>query len=163
MLIFHDAVMLWRFGRQAPHKIVAVGKPGLLAGCFLATAGLCLLQAITNTTVAATLFICSSIPFPTATLAWIILKEAPSKSTIATMVIAAFGVGVMIMAGLGSGSFYGNAMAFFTAGCFSAFAIIVRRSRDLEMLPALLISGAIISLVSLILLGGNLLISLPTC
>lgn len=27
-------VMLWRFGRQAPHKIVEVGKPGLLAGCF---------------------------------------------------------------------------------------------------------------------------------
>lgn len=154
-------VMLWRFRQKAPQKILEVGKPGLMAGCFLAAAGLCLLQAITTTTVAATLFICNSIPFLTAALAWVILKETPSKSTIATMVVAAFGVGVMIMAGLRAGSFYGNIMALLTAGCFSAFAIVVRRNRNIEMLPALLISGLIISLVSLILLSGKLSISLP--
>jgi len=154
-------VMLWRFGRQAPHKIVEVGKPGLLAGCFLAAAGICLLQAITNTTVAATLFICSSITFLTAALAWVILKEIPSKPTIATMFIAAVGVSVMIMAGLGVGSFYGNIMALLTAICFSGFAIIVRRSRNIEMLPALLISGTIISPFSLVLLQGNLSIPMP--
>ena len=72
-----------------------------------------------------------------------------------------FGIGVMIMADLGADSFYGNIMALLTAVCFSAFAFIVRRNRNIEMLPALLISGTIICLFSLNLLRGNLSIQLP--
>ena len=51
--------------------------------------------------------------------------------------------------------------ALLTAGCFPAFAITVCRSRNIEMIPALLISGANISLISLIILGGDLSISFP--
>ena len=77
------------------------------------------------------------------------------------MLIAAFGVSVMIIPDLGAGSFYGNIMALLTAGCFSSFTIIVRHNRNIGMLPALLISGVIISLISLILLGRNLNILFP--
>ena len=89
------------------------------------------------------------------------LKETPFKLTIATVVIDNFGVSVMIVTGLGAGSFYRNIMALLTAGCFPAFAITVCRSRNIEMIPALLISGANISLISLIILGGDLSISFP--
>ena len=68
-------ILFLRYGRASAYKVIAVGKPGLVAGTLLAIAGICLLQAMTNTTVAATLFICSSIPFVTACLAWFILKE----------------------------------------------------------------------------------------
>jgi drug/metabolite transporter (DMT)-like permease len=67
----------------------------------------------------------------------------------------------MIVTGLGAGSFYRNIMALLTAGCFPAFAITVCRSRNIEMIPALLIYGANISLISLIILGGDLSISFP--
>ena len=78
-------VMLIRYRRDTGHQILKVGRPGLLAGSFLAAAGICVLQAITNTTVAATLFICSAIPFITAALAWVFLRETPQKSTLITM------------------------------------------------------------------------------
>ena len=62
----------------------------------------------------------------------------------------------MISGGAGSGSIYGNLLALMTALCFSGFAIVVRRHRDVEMLPALLISGAIIVGVTLPSLWGQL-------
>ncbi len=48
--------MFIRYRRETGHQIIRVGRPGLLAGALLAAAGICVLQAITNTTVAATLF-----------------------------------------------------------------------------------------------------------
>ena len=149
-------VMLQRYRSDTGRRIMQVGRPGLLAGGFLAAAGMCLLQAITNTTVAATLFICSAIPFITAALAWLFLRERLQKPTLITMCVAALGVCVMISGGAGSGSIYGNLLALMTALCFSGFAIVVRRHRDVEMLPALLISGAIIVVVTLPSLWGQL-------
>ena len=67
----------------------------------------------------------------------------------------------MIIAGLRAGYFYGNIMNLLTAKCFSAFAVTIRNSRIIEMLHAVLILGAVLSLVSLILLGENLNILFP--
>ena len=72
------------------------------------------------------------------------------------MCVAALGVFIMISGGSGSGSIYGNLLALMTALCFSGFAVVVRRYRNVEMLPALLISGAIIAAVTLPLLWGQL-------
>ena len=72
-------ILFLRYKSTSVSKVIAVGKPGLAAGFLLAIAGICLLQAMTNTTVAATLFICSSIPFMTAGLAWVLLKEKITK------------------------------------------------------------------------------------
>ena len=149
-------VMFIRYRRETDHQIIRVGRPGLLAGALLAAAGICVLQAITNTTVAATLFICSAIPFITAAFAWVFLRETPQKSTLITMCVAALVVFIMISGGSGSGSIYVNLLALMTALCFSGFAVVVRRYRNVEMLPALLISGAIIAAVTLPLLWGQL-------
>jgi drug/metabolite transporter (DMT)-like permease len=76
------------------------------------------------------------------------------------MTVAAAGILVMMAEGFGIGSSYGNAMALVTACCFSSFAVIVRRYRQIDMLPTLLVSGAIIVLVALILRVDDLGISL---
>ena len=149
-------ILLFKYKLSAVSKIIAVGKPGLAAGFALATAGICLLQAITNTTVAATLFICSSVPFLTAILALFLLKETIAKFTLAAMCCAAVGVGIMLLGNDGTKSSYGALMAFFTAMSFSVYAVIVRKHRSIEMLPALAISGILISLFCLLLLKNTL-------
>lgn len=140
-------------------KVRQIGRPGLLAGALLAGAGIAFLQAITNTTVANTLFTLSAIPFLSAFLAWLILRETLQRSTLATMLAAAVGVAVMIAEGVGTGSFYGNAMALVTALLFSSYAIIVRQNRSIDMLPALLVSGLLIVLIAGILRWDDLGIS----
>lgn len=143
-------IILFRYGRSTPGRVRAIGRSGILGGVLLAIAGISFLQALTATTVANTLFILGAIPFITAALARLILGEALARATLVTMIIAALGIFVMLVEGFGFGSAYGNAMALITATCFSGFAVIVRRNRRVDMMPALLVSAAIIILVSLL-------------
>ena len=152
-------IMLFRYRGQTARKVVQIGRPGLLAGALLAGAGVAFLQAITNTTVANTLFTLSAIPFISAFLAWLLLREALQRSTLITMLVAAAGVFVMMAEGVGSGSSYGNAMALLTALLFASYAIIVRQNRTIDMLPALMVSGLLIVLVAGILRWDELGIS----
>lgn len=153
-------IMLFRYGSATPARMAQIGWPGIFGGLLLSCAGITFLQAITNTTVANTLFMLSAIPFITAALAWVFLREALRRATLVTMIGAAMGVGVMVLEGLGTGSTYGNLMALGTALGFSGFAIIVRRHRKVDMLPALIVSAVIIALLSALLRWDDLAIPL---
>jgi drug/metabolite transporter (DMT)-like permease len=119
----------------------------VFAGLLLAGAAITFLQSLTHTTVANTLFILGAIPFFTAALAWVFLKEQPRRATLVTMVVAFLGITVMMGEGFGIGSVYGNAMALLTALCFSIYAVLVRHNRQVDMLPAILISTFLIMVV----------------
>lgn len=153
-------LMLFRYRDQTVLRVCQIGRPGLIAGALLAGAGVSFLQAITNTTVANTLFTLSAIPFVSAFLAWLLLRETLQRSTLITMMAAAAGVAVMMAEGIGAGASYGNAMALLTALLFSSYAIIVRQNRTIDMLPALMVSGLLIVLVAGILRWDDLGISL---
>ena len=141
------------------NKIIKVGKPGVVAGGLLALAGICLIQAITTTTVASTLFICASIPFITSLLAFVFLNERISQQALITMVVAGFGVCLMMFSGLKTNSAYGVVMALITAISFSGYAILIRKNKGIEMLPCVLISGLFISTFCLFILKGDIGIS----
>ncbi len=136
-----------------------VGWSGVLASLCLTVAGIAFMQALAHTTVANTMFTLASIPFLTAALAWVFLRENLTMLTIITMCAAAVGVALMVMDGIGLGSIYGNLMALITALGFSGFAVIVRRNRHIDMMPALLISAVFIVVISLALRYDNLVIS----
>ena len=152
-------ILTLRYQTNTLRKITGVGRSGIFAGILLASAGICFIQAITSTTVAATLFILASIPFISAFLARILLNERVSRQTLITMIIAGFGVSLMMVSGLRSNSFYGTSMALITAFCFSGYAIMLRKNKDIEMLPSVLISGLVICLVCLSILGQDIAIS----
>jgi drug/metabolite transporter (DMT)-like permease len=154
-----SVIMVARYRGETAARIHSVGRPGIFGGAMLAAAGICFLQAITNTTVANTLFTLSAIPFFTAIMAWLFLRESLRGSTLATMFFAAIGIGVMMLDGLGGGSLYGNLMAFLTALCFSGFAVVVRRHRGVDMLPTLMISGLLIIPIAVVVRWGDLAIS----
>ncbi len=153
-------IMSLRHGRAAMTRTRGIGRPGLLAGVMLAGAGICFLQSITNTTVANTLFMLSAIPFFTAALARVFLGERLMRTTVMAMCAAAVGIVVMVSGGIGAGSLYGNMMGLLTAFCFSCYTIIVRHHRGIEMLPALMVSGCAIIVISLVLRWGDLAIPL---
>lgn len=148
-------VLLFRYRRSALGKLKKVGRPGIIGAGLLAIAGIAFLQALTTTTVANTLFTLAAIPFITAALAWVFLRESLSNVTIITMVGAAAGVGVMLVEGLGGGSIYGNVMALITAVGFSGYAVIIRRHRNIDMLPAYLLSAVMLLAISLLMRVGD--------
>ena len=152
-------VLLFRYGKRAPQQFTGLGLKGFWTGAMLAFASISFLQAITNTTVAATTFTLSSIPFITAAMAWLFMREHIEKSTIYTMIGAAVGISLMFIQGLGSGTLYGNFMAFLCAIGFSAYATLIRWNRGSEMLPSLIISNLIIMILALIFRWDNIIIS----
>ncbi|MCP5367003.1 MAG: DMT family transporter [Hyphomicrobiales bacterium] len=141
-------ILALRYRRAAWDRVRGVGRPGLVGGVLLGLAGISFVQALAHTTVANALFTLGAIPFITAALAWLLLGERPRPATLVTMAVAAAGIFVMVGEGLGGGSVLGNLLALATALCFSSFAVIVRRHRGVDMLPALLASGLFIVLVA---------------
>ena len=140
-------------------RVISVGWSGIIAGIMLAAAAITFLQSLTHTTVANTLFVLAAIPFVTAGLAWIFLKERPNSATLITMVIAFAGIVIMIGEGFTIGAAYGNIMALLTTLSFSIYAVLVRRNRQVDMLPAILISTLIIMVVVALMRRGELEIS----
>ncbi len=153
-----SVLLTLRYGKRAPEKVKLIGSSGFFAAALLALAGITFLQAIINTTVAATTFTLCTIPFLTAIMARLFLGERVAKSTMLTMVAATFGISLMFVQGLGAGSYYGNMMALLCATAFSGYATVVRRNRGFDMLPALVLSNIIIIFIVLIVSKGNLLI-----
>ena len=140
--------------------IKKVGYAGVMGGILLMGANLFFIQAFANTSIANTLFTLSLIPFITAVLAFLFLKEKLSLRTFTIMLVALFGILIMINEGIKTGDLFGNIMAIGCAFCFSSFTIVIRKFRNIDMIPTLLISGIIIAVVSFILNSGNLNIPL---
>ncbi len=151
--------LLMQYGRQSIQVIRNIGWIGIAGGCLLGGAGLAHLQALATTTIANAMFVLGAIPFFTALFARILLKEKLRKRTLATMLIAATGLGVMVQEGLQLGAGYGNVMAILTAVCFSVYAVIIRSRRRIEMLPVLIVSSLVIVVSSALGTKGALSIS----
>ncbi|MAC60650.1 MAG: hypothetical protein CMN37_01995 [SAR116 cluster bacterium] len=132
-------------------NIKQIGYPGLLGAIFYTIANIMFVHAFANTTVANALFTLSSIPFLTALLAYYVLKENLSMRTVIIMLTAFLGIVIMIGEGLALGQVYGNLMALVTAFSFSCFAITLRKFRNVDMLPTLLVAGLFILFITFII------------
>jgi len=149
-------VLFHQYRLEFVTKIQNSGIAGIAGGVLLMLANLLFIQSLSNTSIANALFTLSSIPFITAILAFIFLKEKISLRTIIIMIFAFIGIFIMIKDGLESGGFYGNIFAFLCAISFSGFVIVLRKSRKIDMLPANLISGVLIIIVSFLISFGNI-------
>ena len=137
-------------------NIRKIGYPGMVGGFFLMLAQLLFIQSIAHTSIANALFTLSSIPFITAILAFLFLKEKISLRIIIIMFFAFMGIFIMIKDGLGTGGFYGNIFALVCAFSFSTFVIILRKSRNIDMMPVNLISGVLVLIVSFVISLGDI-------
>ena len=149
-------VLFHQYRLEIVTKIKNTGFPGMVGGLLLMLANLLFIQAIANTSIANALFSLSSIPFITAILAFIFLKEKISLRTIIIMIFAFMGIFIMIKDGLESGGFYGNVLALVCAFSFSGFVIVLRKSRNIDMLPANMVSGVLVIIVSFVISLGNM-------
>ncbi|NBT28102.1 MAG: DMT family transporter [Gammaproteobacteria bacterium] len=128
---------------------IDAGWVGLAAGVCLGLANPTVILAMVHTTVANALFTLSASPLITAVLAWMILRERLSRTTLIAIVFAMAGIGLMVADGLGGGTILGNLLALLCAFFFSLFVIFLRLGKDRNMLPSSVIGGAVGALVGL--------------
>ena len=114
-------ILFFKYRTKIFKQIFAIGRWGIIAGVFLGSAQIFYMHALDNTTVANVLFILSSVPFVTALIAYLFIKETIKLPTIIMMAFAAVGIVIMVYEGISSGSAFGNLMAILTLLCFSCF------------------------------------------
>ena len=152
-------ILLFKYRFNLLKNIHAIGKWGVIAGLLLACAQITYIQALNNITVANTTFVLSAIPFLTALVAFIFLREKIKLFTLLMMVVAGSGIYIMVSGGIRGGNAYGNFMALLTLVGFASFPVILRKNRHIDMLPTMLVPALIIGLVGLSVKGNDLNIS----
>ena len=97
-------ILLFKYRFNLLKNIHAIGKWGVIAGLLLACAQITYIQALNNITVANTTFVLSAIPFLTALVAFIFLREKIKLFTLLMMVVAGSGIYIMVSGGIRVGN-----------------------------------------------------------
>jgi drug/metabolite transporter (DMT)-like permease len=131
----------WRERAATGAAIAAVGWPGLLtAGCStLAT--VCFITALRETTVADVTVIYATAPFIAAAIAWGWTRERPFRATLAASLLALAGVVVMCGGALSEGQVLGDLLALGMTVLMALMMVVIRRHRQVSMLPAACLSA----------------------
>jgi len=143
-------ILIAEHGRQVYSVILGIGRVGLAVGVLIGIGPMLYLLAMMHTTVANTLFILATVPFFTAILAWLFLRERVRRSTWIAIAVAMTGIGIMVAEGISVGALFGNSMALLCALLFSVFAVVARAKRSIDMLPTLVIGGVVTGIIALI-------------
>ena len=131
-------------------SLTAMGVGGLLAGLCLATAFMCFILAVMQTTVANALVIMSTSPFLAALFGRMFLGEAVPLRSYVAMAAALAGITAMCIDSIEAGAVIGNLLAFVTALAFASCVIFLRRSpAHTDMTPTVLVAGLMCVAVTL--------------
>ncbi len=87
--------------------------------------------------VADAMVIYATVPFITAAVAFITIGERPTRSTLIASAVAMAGVLIMLLGAGFGGSMFGKILALLMTFCMAGFSVLLRRNRDVPMLPAM--------------------------
>ena len=117
------------------------GIPAVLGGLVMSLSFIAFVVSMTNTTVANVVFIISTQTMFLAIFGYFYLKEKVSLVSFISILLAMSGIIVMVGDSLSSGSFFGNLVALAIPINFSILVMIIRKNKNLDMVPAIFYSG----------------------
>ena len=148
LLVFLSGYLLLTRGRRIVSTFRNCGMVGFTAGASLSLGFTAWIHALTHTSVANALFLLSTAPFIAAILGRWILAERVPASLFWFILLATFGVAVMVAEGYQLGTMFGTIMALMAAASFAVFAVLIRKGRNTELEPAVFWAGLCAALIS---------------
>ncbi|CAH0341656.1 DMT family transporter [Rhizobium sp. CECT 9324] len=134
---------------RVPGILRSMGWPSLLTTIFSATSMISGIGSMYYTSIADAMVIYATVPFVTAAVAFIFIGERPSRSTLIASAVALTGVLVMLTDGHGGGGgLFGKFLAAVMTLSVAAMATLMRKHRDVPMLPAMAGSAWLCSFVT---------------
>ena len=132
-------------------KIKTSGLPALLGGFVLSFSFIAFVVAMSNTTVANVVFIISTQTMFLALFGFFYLKEKVSLIGSLSIFLAMSGIIIMVGDSVSSGSLFGNLVALAIPINFAVLVMIIRKYKNLDMVPAIFYSGIFSCLYGLFL------------
>ena len=133
----------------------SAGVNGLVGGLGLAVAFTGYVWGVMHSTVANALFLISASPLVAAFLGWMVLRERVARSMWFAMFGVIVGVTIMIGEGLAEADLLGDLAALASAVGFAVFSVAIRRGRDTDMSPTILIGAAITTAFSAVMAAAG--------
>ena len=132
-----------------------IGISGLIGGAGLATAMITFIWSITHTTAAVTLLCLAAMPFLTALLGFLFLKEKISLTVWISIIVAAFGICVMAFGNTEKNSLMGLIFGIASALGFSIFSVTLRWRKKTPKFTTVALAGLFCFLFSSIFILIN--------
>ena len=118
-----------------------VGRSGIIGGCGLGVAMISFIYSITNTSAAITLLCLAAMPFFTAILAYLFLKEKISLNVWVSIFIAAIGIIVMAVGNTEKNSLIGFFFGITSSIGFSVFSVTLRWRKETPKFTTVAVAG----------------------
>lgn len=134
------------------------GVPGIFGGIILSTGFCGYVFAMYNTTVANTNFIIQTQTIFLAIFGFFYLKEKISKITLVSIILAIFGILLMVGSDLEPGQMSGNLAAFVMPISFAILILIIRKYPSVDMIPIQLYAGVVAMCIGFYI-AGKIIIS----
>ena len=128
------------------------GISGLVGGIGLGIAMITFIWSITNTTAAITLLCLASMPFITALLSYIFLKENVSIGVWVSIGIATIGIMIMALGNTEKNSIYGLVFGLVSSLGFSIFSVSLRWRKETPKFTTVAIAGLFCFLFSTVII-----------
>ena len=141
--------------RPVLELVRSAGMNGLVGGLGLAVAFTGYVWGVMHSTVANALFLISASPLVAAFLGWMVLRERVARSMWFAMFGVIVGVTIMIGEGLAEADLLGDLAALASAVGFAVFSVAIRRGRDTDMSPTILIGAAITTAFSAVMAAAS--------
>jgi len=132
-----------------------IGISGIVGGIGLGTAMITFIWSITNTTVAITLLCLAAMPFITALLGFLFLKEKISISVWIAIFVASIGIIIMALGNDSLGSIEGLIFGLVSALGFSVFSVSLRWRKETPKFTTVAVAGIFCSIFSATILTQN--------
>ena len=133
-LYFEEGNNFWK-------NYLKIGKSGVIGGCGLGIAMISFIYSITNTTAAITLLCLAAMPFFTALLAFLFLKESISLNVWISIIIATIGIIIMAMGNTETNSLVGFIFGMTSSIGFSAFSVSLRWRKETPKFTTVAVAG----------------------
>ena len=132
-----------------------IGFSGVIGGIGLGLAMICFIWSITSTSVAITLLCLAAMPFMTALLGFLFLKETISLNVWLAIFIATVGITIMGLGDTAKASLMGLLFGLISAIGFSVFSVSLRWRKETPKFTTVAIAGLFCTLVSTVILFEN--------
>jgi len=133
-LYFEEGLDFWK-------NYLKIGKSGVVGGSGLGIAMISFIYSITNTSAAITLLCLAAMPFFTALLAFLFLKEKITISVWVSIAIATIGIAIMAFGNNGENSFVGFVFGITSSIGFSVFSVSLRWRKETPKFTTVAFAG----------------------
>ena len=149
-------------GNEFLKNYTKIGISGLLGGAGLGIAMITFIYSITNTSAAVTLLCLAAMPFITALLGFLFLKEIISTNVWIAIFIAAVGIIIMAIDNTSKNTIIGFVFGIASSVGFSIFSISLRWKKETPKFTTVAIAGIFCAIFSAIMITTNDLSFLST-